>query len=189
MSSAHAIDFSTLQSIISTQDVIAHASEIHGFLTGLIAAGYEFDNASYSALLADAFNNGQSFSATLSSSVQSVYSNIWQNLLDDSYGFSLLLPDDEESLAQRSAALGHWVQGFNLGFGMQHQQSDIASDEVKEVIADFAEIANLSSEVDEDEEGEHALLEIEEYVRISSLLIFSELGSAPEQKSPNKTLH
>ncbi|GLX85173.1 hypothetical protein tloyanaT_14250 [Thalassotalea loyana] len=189
MSSAHAIDFSTLQSVISTQDVIAHASELHGFLTGLISAGYEFDEASYLDLLADAFNNGEKFSATLTSSLQSVYSEIWQKLLDDSYGFSLLLPDDDESLAQRSAGLGHWVQGFNLGFGMQHQKSDIASEEVKEVIADFAEIANLSTEVDEDEEGEQAFFEIEEYVRISSLLIFSELGSAPEQKSPNKTLH
>ena len=74
MSSAHAIDFSTLQSVISTQDVIAHASELHGFLTGLISAGYEFDEASYLDLLADAFNNGEKFSATLTSSLQSVYS-------------------------------------------------------------------------------------------------------------------
>ncbi|GLX81491.1 UPF0149 family protein [Thalassotalea eurytherma] len=189
MSSAHAIDFSTLQSVISTQDVIAHASDIHGFLTGLISAGYDFEQSTYLSLLSDAFNNGQAFSATLTTSLQSLYSDIWQKLLDDSYGFALLLPEDDESLAQRSAGLGHWVQGFNLGFGMQHQKTDIASDEVKEVIADFAEIANLSTEVDEDEEGEQAFFEIEEYVRISSLLIFTELGSAPEQKSPNKTLH
>jgi len=189
MSSALTTDFSTLQSIISTQDVIAHASEVHGFLTGLVSAGYDFEASTYLSLLSDAFNNGQPFSATLTSSLQSLYSQIWQSLLDDSYGFKLLLPDDEESLAQRSAGLGHWVQGFNLGFGMQHQKGDIASEEVKEVINDFAEIANLSSDVDDDEEGEQAFFEIEEYVRISTLLIFAELGSAPASEKADKTLH
>jgi len=59
---------------------------------------------------------------------------------------------------------------------------------VDEIIKDFADIANLSNELEEDEETEQAYFEILEYVRISSLLCFAELASKPEQDS-GKTIH
>ena len=60
------------------------------------------------------------------------------------------------------------------------------------MITDFAEIANLSDEMEEDEESEQAYFEISEYVRISALLCFSELGTLPNKpgdKDTNTTIH
>ena len=46
-------------------------------------------------------------------------------------------------LETRMEALAEWLQGFLGGFGMVHSASTKASDEVKELITDFASIAQL----------------------------------------------
>jgi uncharacterized protein YgfB (UPF0149 family) len=65
----------------------------------------------------------------------------------------------------------------------------VYSADVKEVLTDFADIANLSDEIEEDETTEQAYFEISEYVRISSLLCFTELGTPPESKGDSETVH
>lgn len=189
MSNSSSISFADAQATITTNEVIAHAAEIHGMLTGLICAGFAFESHDYLALVNDCFNNNEMMPMPVKSLVKDLYSGIWQGLSDDAFGFQPLLPDDDDSIVERTAGLAAWVQGFNLGFGLQHKDSPVSSEEAKEVLADFAEIANLSDDVDEDEDCEQAYFEIAEYVRISSLLIFSELGTLPEQKTESKTLH
>lgn len=181
--------FSTFQAVITSNGVIAHASEIHGTLSGLICSGLAFESNDYLPMLNDCYNNGEPMPAEVKSMIKTIYSEIWQNILDDSFGFQLMLPDDDDPISERSNALSTWVQGFNLGFGLQHKDMPVTSEDVKEVITDFAEIANLSDEVDEDEASEQAYYEIGEYVRISTLLIFSELGEPPVDTSKKETIH
>lgn len=175
------MDFASLQAILTSEDVKCHASEIHGVLTGLICAGFEFENQGYVAMLHDLFNESDGFPTTVKKALKQVYSELWASILDDSYSFTLLLPDDDDSMAERGHALSLWVQGFNLGFGLEHKDSPIVSEEVKEVLTDFSEIANLSDEMEEDEDTEQAYFEISEYVRISALLCFSELATPPNR--------
>ena len=181
--------FSTFQAILSSNSIIAHASEIHGTLTGLICCGQAFESNDYLSMINDCYNNGEPLPAEVKNSVKTIYSEIWQAILDDGFSFQLMLPDDDDTIGERSHALSSWVQGFNLGFGLQHKDMPVTSDDVKEVITDFAEIANLSDDVDDDERSEQAYFEIAEYVRISSLLIFSELGESPAQSNKPDTLH
>ena len=179
------MDFASLQAILTSEDVKCHASEIHGVLTGLICAGFEFENQGYMAMLHDLFNENDGFPTAVKKALKQVYSELWASILDDSYSFTLLLPDDDDSMAERGHALSVWVQGFNLGFGLEHKDSPIVSEEVKEVLTDFSEIANLSDEMEEDEDTEQAYFEISEYVRISALLCFSELATPPNRESNN----
>ena len=173
------LDFASAQANITTESVTAHASEIHGVLSGLICAGFSFEDQGYLAMLNDLFNNGEGFPASVKATIKQMFSELWTDILDDAYTFQLMLPDDDDSLVERGHALGVWVQGFNLGFGLQQKDSPVSSAEVKEVLTDFAEIANLSDEMEEDEDSEQAFFEISEYVRISVLLCFSELGALP----------
>ena len=179
----NAMDFASLQAILTSEDVKCHASEIHGVLTGLVCAGFEFENQGYVAMLHDLFNESDGFPTAVKKALKQVYSELWTSILDDSYSFTLLLPDDDDSMAERGHALSVWVQGFNLGFGLEHKDSPIVSEEVKEVLTDFSEIANLSDEMDEDEDTEQGYFEISEYVRISALLCFSELATPPNHES------
>lgn len=189
MTDNNPLDFASVQAIITTEDVKIHGSELHGVLTGLICAGYHFENIDYLAMLNDMLNNGEPLPSQLRMTVKLMFGQVWQDILDDSYSFNLLLPDDDDSLVERGHALGAWVQGFNLGFGLQQNKSTQFSDDVKEVLGDFAEIANLSDEIEEDETTEQAYFEISEYVRISALLCFTELGTPPEGKTKEETIH
>lgn len=186
------LDFANTQAIITAENVKAHASEIHGVLTGLICSGLPFEDTSYVAMLNDLFDSTEGFSTQVKNTIKQMFSELWTDILDDAYGFQLMLPDDDDSIAERGHALSVWVQGFNLGFGLQQKDSPVISDEVKEVITDFAEIANLSEDMDEDEATEQAYFEINEYVRISALLCFSELATLPTKggnNQENSTIH
>lgn len=183
------LDFASVQAIISTENVPLHASELHGVLTGLICAGFPFESTDYIAMVTDLFNNGEALPVKVRNVIKLMFSDLWTNILDDSFSFQLMLPDDDDSIAERGHAISVFVQGFNLGFGLHQKDTAIVSEDVKEVLSDFAEIANLSDEMDDDEESEQAYFEISEYVRISALLCFSELGVPPEQKAKADTLH
>ena len=188
MSDETLLDFATVQAVLTAENVKAHGAELHGVLTGLISAGFEFESTDYLSMINDMFNNGEGLPVAVKTTVKQLYSEIWQTLLDDSYGFKLMLADDDDSIEERANSLGAWVQGFNLGFGLQQKDTAIASEDVKEVLSDFAEIANLSDDIDEDEATEHAFYEIAEYVKVSVLLCFSELGTPPE-KQTEETIH
>ncbi|MFQ3288321.1 MAG: yecA family protein [Alteromonadaceae bacterium] len=183
------LDFASVQAIITTESVQVHAAELHGVLTGLVCAGFPFESHDYLAMITDLFNDGENLPVKVKAIVKLMFSDIWKNILDDSYGFQLMLPDDDDSIVERGHALSVWVQGFNLGFGLHQKDKAIVSGDVKEVLSDFAEIANLSDEMDEDEDNEQAYFEIAEYVRISALLCFTELGVPPETKNQQDKLH
>lgn len=183
------LDFSSAQAIIASENAQLHASEISGVLSGLICAGFTRESADYMHIINDLLNNGEGLPTKVKTLVKLMFAQLWTDILDDSYRFQLLLPDDDESILERGNALSAWVQGFNLGFGLQQKNNAAISDDVKEVITDFAEIANLSDELEEDEDTEQAYFEIMEYVRISSLLCFSELGNLPEEPATSPILH
>jgi yecA family protein len=189
MSDLTTLDFPSVQAVLTSENVKVHAAEVHGVLTGLISAGYLFEDTDYLIVLNDMLNNGDGFPATVKLVLKSMFSDIWTNILDDSYGFQMMLPDDDDTIVERASGLGHWVQGFNLGFGLQQKNTSKLSEEVQEVLTDFVEIANLSNEMEEDEDTEQAYYEIAEYVRISALLCFTELGVPPESESTPETLH
>ncbi|NQZ87542.1 MAG: UPF0149 family protein [Colwellia sp.] len=189
MSNETSLDFASVQAILTAESITAHGAELHGVLTGLVCAGFTFESDDYIAMINDLFNNGEGLPREVKSTVKSMFAKVWHDIIDDSYSFQLMLPDDDESIVERGHALSVWVQGFNLGFGLQQKDKAVYSEDVKEVLIDFVEIANLSDEMEEDEDTEKAYFEIAEYVRISALLCFTELGSPPESKSPEETIH
>ncbi|MFT5756694.1 MAG: hypothetical protein ACI9LM_001414 [Alteromonadaceae bacterium] len=189
MTEQTALDFSSVQAILTTESVEAHAAEIHGVLTGLVCAGYAFEGTDYLGMVNDMLNNSEGLPKAVKVVIKTLFAQLWQDILDDSYSFQLMLPDDDDSIIERGNALGVWVQGFNLGFGLQQNKATVLSDDVKEVLNDFVEIANLSDEMEEDESTEQAYYEISEYVRISALLCFTELGILPEEHNKSETLH
>ncbi len=192
-SQSNKLDFASAQADITTGNIQSHASEIHGVLTGLVCAGFPFEDQSYITMLNDLFNNGEGFPTSVKATIKQMFNELWADILDDTYTFQLMLPDDDDSLVERGHALGAWVQGFNLGFGLQQKDTPVASTEIKEVLTDFAEIANISDEMEEDEDSEQAFFEIGEYVRISALLCFTELGTLPikpdRSGQDNSTIH
>lgn len=189
MTEQSTLDFATMQAVLTSENVEMHAAEVHGVMTGLVSAGYIFEDSDYIVVINDMLNNGDTLPSSVKLALKAMYNELWTSILDDSYSFQILLPDDDDTIMERANGLGHWVQGFNLGFGLQQKNTSKLSEDVQEVLTDFGDIANLSDEMEEDEDTEQAYYEIAEYVRISALLCFAELGVPPETTNEETTLH
>jgi uncharacterized protein YgfB (UPF0149 family) len=103
-------------------------------------------------------------------------------LEDRSFGFALLLPDDGVGLAERSGALFEWCRGFLGAFGLAAGSDPPLSDEGREALADIARLAAASPQEEGDEEDEAALAEIEEFVRVATLLLHGDCALGPRHR-------
>ncbi|MFT4633196.1 MAG: hypothetical protein ACI8PP_000139 [Candidatus Pseudothioglobus sp.] len=153
-------------------------SEVHGLITGLLAAGAKMKASMVLDMLAEWLET--SIDGAEQAVLLQVYEEISASLQDGDLGFEPLLPDDDEPVAERTSALGQWCSGFLAGFGLagRFQDADL-SDDLRELLTDLGRIASLDEEIPNDEDNETDLVEIVEYVRMSAMLIFTEcLASA-----------
>ena len=94
MSNETTLDFASVQAILTAESITAHGAELHGVLTGLVCAGFTFESDDYIAMINDLFNNGEGLPREVKSTVKSMFAKVWHDIIDDSYSFHLLLPDD-----------------------------------------------------------------------------------------------
>jgi uncharacterized protein YgfB (UPF0149 family) len=112
-----------------------------------------------------------------------LFEAVREQIKDPELGFGLLLPGDEQALAERTRAMADWVQGFlyGLALGGLRDETRLPEDSA-EILKDFAEIAQAQFEVDEDEENEVAYAEVSEYIRVGVLVLTEELKGAPDPR-------
>ena len=180
-------DYIQAQLLLEKHDIFVSPSEAHGTISGLLACGLNIDEKQYLIMLSDVFNDGQSFSKDLKGLFAEMYSHVMSCFNSEEPNFELYLPNENETLLDKANALVAWVSGFLLGFGLKRKDYGVMSDDVKEVISDFSEITRLDTDFGEEEEDQQAFHEIVEYIRVSSLLCFAEMGKGTV--SPSKTLH
>ncbi|WP_125722127.1 UPF0149 family protein [Pseudoalteromonas rubra] len=180
-------DYQQAQLLLEQHDIYIAPAEVHGTISGLLACGLNIEEQEYLGLLSDVFNDGQKFAAPLKEFFAELYKLVVAHFNDPEHLFELYLPM-EESLSDQANALVAWVSGFLLGFGLKQKDYGKFSADVKEVIGDFSEITKLDTHFDESEEDKQALHEVIEYIRVSALLCFAELGK--DVASPtSKTVH
>ncbi|WP_411360313.1 UPF0149 family protein [Pseudidiomarina salilacus] len=182
--------YDRLSEFFEHQGLLSSAAEVHGLLTGMVAGGASVTGDEWLLLLSDLINEGQPFSSEVKDQVKELAGEACASLRDPDLGFQLLLPGDHEPLYERLQALTAWVQSFLVGFGVNQTNLAGLSADLREAIDDMVEIAKLEIEVEDDEEAERAYFEIMEYLRISSMLCFNELGQDGNGEcKTNKTLH
>jgi uncharacterized protein YgfB (UPF0149 family) len=162
------------------------AAEAHGLLCGALCARSRFRLTDWleevlpDAPRADAGDDPHSPLVQLYASTTSALAGIEME-------FVPLLPDDDEPLADRVASLGGWCQGFLYGFGTafpQRGRPGLPAD-VGELLSDFAEIARAGDVGNESESiEESAYVELTEYVRAGTQLIYDELEAERSGLSP-----
>ena len=105
-----------------------------------------------------------------------------RQLADEEMRLALWLPDDDEPLEDRTAALAQWCKGFLAGLGSgQDGRLETLSQEAGEALADLQQITRAeigetagNSPQDKDEE-ERAFMEIVEYTRVVALMLHEDL--------------
>jgi len=163
---------------LSRASVDLHPSELHGMLIGYLCAMKDSAGPGQRRSLFEAWMDGQAPTSVVNM-LEEAYAQSLDSLGEYAdFDFTLVMPGDDQGIAERAESVFLWCSGFLSGFGESGRQldADDASD-VKEALQDMGRIAAMSEEVTEGEENEADLTEIVEFIRISTLLIFAETES------------
>ena len=167
MSQSDLPDLSSVDAEIRRLSLARSASELHGSLCGWLAGG----GASVRDWPARVLLDDNLAAPSEDSPLDRLRTVSTAQLEDRSFEFALLLPAADASLAQRSGALFDWCRGFLGGFGLAAGAEPKLSEESLEALGDLAKFAAAPAQEEGDEEDEQALAEIEEFVRVATLLL------------------
>lgn len=175
------LPYQQVHDVVCKEPARISAAEAHGVLTGMLCVCGDLKLAQWLAALYDE-SDGAMSDADLPTLVD-LCEQTRRALRDAEFSFELFLPDDNEDLRLRAAALGEWCQGFLYGVGFQGASGDWP-EETAEVLSDLAEISRLDAEAD-GEGDETAFTEINEFVRIAVQMVQQEFAQA----APSTRLH
>jgi yecA family protein len=176
--------------MLQQHNIIVSASEVQGILCGMLAGGMNIDDQEWIQALSDFINQGEPMAPQAQKGIEQMFDKACQELIEADFALEMCLPDDDTSINERGEALVNWVHGFLLGFGLHQDDLTKCSAEAKEALEDFSQIAKLDEKMEESEESEQAFFEVIEYVRISTMLCFNELGkSLIDSRQQSPTVH
>lgn len=174
-----ASDFDQVADLFLIEGIDLPPSQWHGCIVGLLVSGLRADE------LLGAMGHALQESITgdlMIASEQSAKASL-RALRDPNYGFSPLIPDDDDELELRSEALASWCEGFLQGFAAGVAGSDQISTEAAEILRDMAQIARLEVDSTSDiDEQESDFIELVEYVRVVVLNLYQTYTSDDEDK-------
>ena len=182
---AEAVDPEQMANLLWDAGLELSPAEIHGCLTGLLAAGTAPDPESALAAtcrLLDAEIYGE-----LAAQVMGLYRLTAEHLEDEDFDFYPLLPDDEEEIGTRTEAMAGWCRSFLAGFAERAGGRSGLPEDSGEVLKDFAAIAQAAvEEGEDDEEGlEESYMELVEYLRFAALNVYLDTrGNSPDEDPP-----
>ena len=174
--------YTEIQRVLTDQRSLADAAEAHGTLAGCLCAavGYRFDD-----WLHEILPEGRADPLS-TAALRQLYLDTAGALEGPEMEFELLLPEEEQSIDERTAALGQWCQGFLYGLGTSAiQDASALPGDIGEIVRDLTEITHV--DVDESqglENNESAYTELVEFVRVGVQLVFEELEPLRDQPPP-----
>ena len=168
-------DFDEFADHLLDQGLQASPSQLHGCLTGMLSAGSPPEPEYGLDALAQTLN--LDLHGELAIRAMQLYSVTAEALQDEEFTFNPLLPDDDEEIVSRTAALASWCEGFLAGFAyrlaVEEATDGSLSAEVAEVLRDIAAMAQAQAGPEETEdEAEDSFSELVEYLRVAVVNIF-----------------
>ncbi|PPC75282.1 UPF0149 family protein [Pokkaliibacter plantistimulans] len=192
MSSSTALpDFDSLSNLFIQIGALGSPSELHGTLCGFLTAGRRWSTDDWLKQSAQLLDIDVPESAQAKTALAQLYDVTLRQLEEGVFEFTLIVPDDDYAVAQRSQALGSWCYGFLHGYGMGGGQVDENLDEdARESIQDLSRFTQLSDMALEEQESDEAdLMELLEYVRVVAIMLFTACNQQEQPVNPNRTLH
>ena len=170
-------DYNSLTDALAKADAELVASESHGALCGMLCAAGTVELSMWLDQIFEEFDVNNLLVKEASQLLVGLYNDTKAQLKDSDTDFHLILPEDNESLAQRTEALASWCQGFTYGLaagGLKKDQQ--LPQDTTELIKDMVEIARAGHDLGDDSDAdEDSYMHIYEYVRMGVLLINEEL--------------
>lgn len=173
-------EFDEFANHLLDQGVLASPSQLHGCLSGLLAAGASPEPEYGLHALSQALS--LEVHGEFANRVMQLYSVTESALQDEGFTFLPILPHDDEDIAQRTSALASWCEGFLAGYAFSIATEEITpgalSQETGEVLRDIAAMAQAEApEHESEDDAEDSLIELVEYLRVAVVNIFMDSQS------------
>ena len=169
--------FENFSNELNSHKIGLQAAELHGMIVGYVCGAKKDVSDSSRHLIYENWL-GVEPSLTIVNLFESFYSAAEENLDEFAdFEFRLLLPPDEVAIGERVAAVATWCSGFLSGLSESGRRIDRLEGDAAEALADLNKISAMTSSVVEGEENEADLTEIEEFIRVSVLVIFAEINA------------
>ncbi len=185
------LSYIILDEELARQQIGMTAAEMHGLISGMLCAGNK--SVCWQPLLHELTNDGVAFSAPLSQYIRQLYTETAKQLDEGNFTFQLFLPSDDEDIFSRANAFAGWVNHFLLGLGVIQTRLDKLSGDIRDVVNDLRNIAQLGCDEDDNpEELAQDLEEVIEYVRVAGMLCYSTFTQnvvLPQETAHNPVLH
>ncbi|MFZ5561477.1 MAG: UPF0149 family protein [Pseudomonadota bacterium] len=173
-----------LASALARLNSACSASELHGLVTGLLAGGARLNRKTLQKVLETHAEADQAIDEEVMAALWHMQLQTLEELGDSELAFAPLLPDDDEDLEARVAALAEWCQGFLVGFGTAVRPADtrLHGETVRETLQDIVHVSNVeASAQDNDPADESAYAELYEFLRVAVITLFEEMAPPEEQ--------
>lgn len=176
--------YTSFAALLNTSGHPVSPAELQGLLLGRCCAGAGFTAQGWLEEAQDLFNS--EIPSSLHAALLGLQDMVKAELLaQSSVSLTLLLPHDDEPLAERTLAIGQWTQGFLSGFGGNIGNTELSKD-VREILEDLISIAQILPDEEEDEDGEVAYMEVNEYLRVAPLFLFTECANYTPPSTDDK---
>jgi uncharacterized protein YgfB (UPF0149 family) len=179
------LTFDDLCNLLVPLGTINSPSELHGLLCGKLSGGAELSEVRW---LLDAVEF-LDFTQAPDESVRAALVQLYQTTqiqLRDGFGLTLLLPEDDIDLSQRTAALGQWCYGFLTGFGSAGTTGRVMTEEAEDGLRDLAAISQIAVEDGDSESDETDYVEVTEYIRMLAASLYLEYSAEGKKNADIK---
>ena len=151
------------------------AAECHGILCGMLSDLAHFNHMSWLQYVSGADDIAPYTAGEVDEALRRLVADTRAALEDGDYVFALLLPDDEQPLAERAGAFGSWCRGYLSGLGLTGI-ADLGAlgEDAREFLADMQRFGLLAADAVGGEDDEHAFAELTEFARIGVQLVRAE---------------
>lgn len=193
MTSQLLLNYDHWTSQLDQHSVMASAAEVQGLIAGMLSAGIPADAGTILPVLYDFLNDGQALNTHLKGLIEQLIAETAKQLAEEDYSLQLLLPSDDDAMAERLEAMIEWAQAFLVGFAIQQTDLSLVSPDVREAIDQLTEVTRIDIYTEDDAsdaENEESYFLVLEHVRVMVLTCFCEVGqkfAAAEVAS--QTLH
>jgi len=182
----------SLNQMLQDLQLVVTACEVHGFVTGLLAAGVRLNRQQLIKILEAHTETNQAFDDALIASVWQMQLATLEALGASEIIFVPLIPTDDYTLTERVIGLADWCQGLLAGFGLAVRGDDarLRKGDIQETLQDIVNIVHVGGDFDsETEEDEQAYVELYEFVRLAVIHLFEEMSPSEEHRAQHEQLH
>ena len=166
-------NYEKLGEILQHSPLQLSASEAQGMFAGLLCGG---TGSPEEIWLQELFGDALPSEADRHL-LQEVAQHTLGELRDEAFRFKPLFPGESYAIEVRAEALYDWVRGFLYGLALGGMDQTTLSDTAREALSALTEITRLDlNQLEAGEENERALMELEEFLRVTVMVFFAEGG-------------